>query len=516
MLTLRDNFSILAYINMLVMGMISNESLEMNESIDLSSLQTALLDAGFTEENVSGLIKRCTTNRGYDLSSLLHLTEGPRRLNRLVRLFVLGQPVPETAIRDALAPFPLEKLMATGLVRIGQSGEVTSQVCILPYGETMTLRDFGADWTGRATRADYVMGVSASSISLALTTVRQQSEEVLDLGTGGGIQAMLAARHARRVIGTDINPRALALARLAMRINGIANVELRQGSMFDPVQGQTFDLIVSQPPFVISPENIKTFRDSGMPGDTFCEQILRRAPDYLREGGWCSIIFSWGHRNDDRWSDRPRTWVEGCGCDGWILRLRADDVFSYAVQWIGGTGDEGEAPDTQPLGKWLTYYEEMGFEMISTGVAVLHKRMAGKNWVRVDALEKQDAQGPCGPQIQNVFAAETLLRSLPEPGPLLDVRLRLTEEHEMQQTSTLASGAWQIKDTQLVQRRGFAFPCRIDRMSAEFLSLCDGSRTIRSVIESLAQRFSLDFQRLSEEALPITVRLMRNGYLVPV
>jgi hypothetical protein len=516
MLTLRDNFSILAFSNIWGVGMMNNESFVMNESIDLSGLQTVLLDAGFTEENVSGLIKRCATNRGYDLSSMLRLTEGPQRLNRLLRLFVLGHPVPETAIRDALTPFPLEKLAATGLVRIGQSGEVTSQVCILPYGETMTLRDFGADWTGRTTQTDYVMGVSASSISLALITVRRQGEEVLDLGTGGGFQAMLAARHARRVIGTDINPRALALARLAMRINGIANVELRQGSMFDPVPGQTFDLIVSQPPFVISPENTKIFRDSGMPGDTFCEQILRQAPNYLREDGWGSVIFSWGHRNDDHWSDRPRTWVEGCGCDGWILRLRADDVFSYAVQWIGGTEDEGEGPHIKPLDKWLAYYEEMGFETISTGVAVLHKRMAGKNWVRVDALEKQDAQGPCGSQIQNVFAAETLLRSLPDPGPLLDVSLRMTEDHEMQQTLTLASGAWQIKDTQLIQRRGFAFPCRIDRMSAEFLSLCDGSRTVRSVVESLAQRFSLDFQRLSEEAIPIAVRFMKSGYLVPV
>jgi methylase of polypeptide subunit release factors len=67
----------------------------------------------------------------------------------------------------------------------------------------------------------------------------------MDLGTGGGIQAMLAARHAHRVVGTDINPRALAFARLAMQINGIHNVDLRQGNMFDPVREERFDLIVS-------------------------------------------------------------------------------------------------------------------------------------------------------------------------------------------------------------------------------------------------------------------------------
>ncbi len=489
---------------------------EMNELLDLSNLQIVLHNAGFTEENVSRLMDRCSTKRGLDLPSMLCLTEGPQRLNRLMRLFVLGQPVPETAIRDALVPFPLERLFATGMAKMENSGKVISHVCIVPYADIMTLRDFGADLVGRPMGPDYVMGVSASSMMLAVTTVRRQGEEVLDLGTGGGIQAMLAARHARRVIGTDINPRALALARLAMGMNGIANVELRHGSMFDPVPSQTFDLIVSQPPFVISPDNTKVFRDSGMRGDTFCEQIIRRAPDYLREGGWCSVMFNWGHRNDDHWSDRPRTWLEGCGCDGWVIRLRTDDVFSYAVQWVRGFYGETEGPDATPLERWLTYYEQMGFEMISTGVAVMHKRGTGKNWVRVDALEEQNAQGPCGPQIEHVFASETLLHSFPEPDTLLDFRLRLTEESELRRTSSLASGAWQVNDMQLTQRRGFPFPCRIDRMSAEFLSCCDGNRTMRSVIESLAQRFSLDFQPLCEEALPILVRLMRKGYLVVV
>jgi hypothetical protein len=326
---------------------------------------------------------------------------------------------------------------------------------------------------------------------------------------------MLAARHANRVIATDINPRALALAGLAMRINGINNVELHHGSMFDPVPGRTFDLIVSQPPFVISPEKTGSFRDSGMRGDAFCEQMIRRAPDYLRQRGWCSIMFSWGHQNDEYWSDRPRSWVKECGCDVWILRLRSDDAFSYAVQWLRGGKGEWEGSDKKPLQTWLTYYDQLGFETISTGVAILRRRTASKNWVRVDSMEMQDRQGSCSPQIQNVFAAETLLQSLPEPGALLEVRLRPTEQPELRQTLSLESSAWQIQDTYLVQRRGFAFPCRVDRMSSELLSSCDGTRTLRSVIESLAQRFSLDSHRLCEEALPIAGRLMRSGYLVP-
>jgi len=127
-----------------------------------------------------------------------------------------------------------------------------------------------------------------------------------------------------------------------------------------------------------------------------------------------------------------------------------------------------------------------------------------------------NARGHCVPQIERVFGAEALLRSLPRPEALPDMRLLLAEEHEMGQTLTLNPGTWKIADTYLAQRRGFAFPCRIDRMSVELLSCCDGNKTLRSVIESLAQRFSFDFQRLCDEVLPITVRLMRNGYIIAV
>jgi methylase of polypeptide subunit release factors len=102
---------------------------------------------------------------------------------------------------------------------------------------------------------DYVMGVSPSSLVLAGMTVRRKNESTLDVGPGCGIQAILAATHSDRVVGVDCNPRAIGLARFNEGLNGIHNVEFREGDMFAPVRGETFDLIVSNPPFIISPEN---------------------------------------------------------------------------------------------------------------------------------------------------------------------------------------------------------------------------------------------------------------------
>jgi methylase of polypeptide subunit release factors len=77
---------------------------------------------------------------------------------------------------------------------------------------------------------------------------------MLDLGTGQGFHAMVAAGHCGRIIATDVNPRALTFARWGIEANAIDNVDLRQGSLFEPVASEApFDLIVSNPPFIISP-----------------------------------------------------------------------------------------------------------------------------------------------------------------------------------------------------------------------------------------------------------------------
>lgn len=120
---------------------------------------------------------------------------------------------------------------------------------------------------------DYVLDVGLATLFLANLTVRQQVEAALDLGTGAGFQAILASSHAARVIATDTNPRAFTMFNALL--NDVSNIELRQGSLYDPVEGYNFDLIVSNPTFVISPKFQYEYRDSGMPGDAISEQVIR-------------------------------------------------------------------------------------------------------------------------------------------------------------------------------------------------------------------------------------------------
>src|SRR5690606_15502302 len=83
-------------------------------------------------------------------------------------------------------------------------------------------------------------------------TWRAPRERVLDLGTGCGVQALHASQHSTTVVATDISTRALEFARFNTALAEVS-VDLRHGSLFEPVAAEHFDLVVSNPPFVITP-----------------------------------------------------------------------------------------------------------------------------------------------------------------------------------------------------------------------------------------------------------------------
>ena len=143
---------------------------------------------------------------------------------------------------------------------------------VVPHDDVLIASDDPQGTIG----GDYVPEVARASATLASLTIRKPVERALDVGTGNGIQAVLAARHAAAVVATDVSERALAFAEFNCALNGADNVELRLGSFLEPVAGERFGLVVSNPPFAISPENDLVFRDSGLGRDRVSEDLLLR------------------------------------------------------------------------------------------------------------------------------------------------------------------------------------------------------------------------------------------------
>ena len=477
---------------------------------DLSPIRDALAAAGITEPRVADTVDSGPFSQSFDMVAALWQTREPTPFNTLVRLFVLAKAVSEEAARAALAPAALEWVERTGLLRRTPEG-VRSVAALIPFDELALARDFWAMFVDEPQTADYVLGVGPASLTAGRMTVRRQVDTALDLGTGCGYLALLAARHARRVVATDVNPRALNVAAFNARLNGVRNVEWRLGSLFEPVADERFGLIVSNPPFAITPEMTYQYRDGDRPGDSFSEQVVRGAPAHLVEGGFCTILVNWHHQSDDDWEERPRRWVEGNGCDVWLIKTGTELPLHYAISWLRVEHAGDPAGYDAAIGRWLHYYEQLGAERLSLGILVMRRR-AGENWFRSDTVASDRPQSPCSDQILRVFGAEDLLRSLGDDRELLGARFRLTAGHELMHRMHAEAGRWNVDVARLKQTRGFDFTGNVDRLVGTVVAGCDGTRTLREMAAELAEGLGVDFEKAASPCIGVMRTLLRAGF----
>jgi SAM-dependent methyltransferase len=441
-----------------------------------------------------------------DLPLYVRRLEAPRPVHTLLKLFNLYVRVSEAEARAALAPLSLEEAIAIGVVeRI--DGEIRATIGFVTLGRMILARDRVAE--GRRELApEHVIGLNPPAINLARLTVRRPVRRVLDLGCGGGVQALLAARHAERVVAVDLNPRALVFTRFNAQLNAVTNVETREGSFFEPVKGERFDLVVSNPPFTISPDTRYVFRDGGRAGDGVCEEVVRGAAAHLGEGGFATVLCNWALKEGEEPTAPLRRWVEGSGCDAWLLLSVVEDPLTYAAGWNRTSPDYEAAID-----RWVEYDRAQGIARIGMGAVVLRRRSAGPQWVREDVMS--DPVDDCDAQIRRVFDDHNRLAVLESDAALLAAVLRLNPRHRLRQTfAPRPEGGYALAEAELQLDEGLAFRGVVDATTVALLRLCDGRRTLGEAIR-LLQDGEIDPHVLEEGAKRAVRRLLASGFLVP-
>jgi methylase of polypeptide subunit release factors len=309
----------------------------------------------------------------------------------------LGDDIDVSEIEPVLAPLGIDGLAALGLCVMNGS-TVSPMVLLVPHGEHYVACDLNPR-TGSEASFDFVPGVQAPSVTLAKLAVRTAAGSALDLGTGSGLQAMLAARHCRTVVATDVNERALEFARFNARLNGLENIEFCEGSAFSPVAGQRFDLVVANPPYVISPDYTYAYRDSEIPGDELCRQLVQQVPAHLNDGGFAQILVSWGdHGAED--CDLP--WVADGGCDAWLLHYRTRSPLQHATDWLRPVGEDDATAFAAALDRWLAYLAERGIASVSYGAIVLRRGTRPGNWIQAQQLPPERLE-PASDHILRAF-----------------------------------------------------------------------------------------------------------------
>jgi SAM-dependent methyltransferase len=181
---------------------------------------------------------------------------------------------------------------------------------------------------------DAVMSPGATTLACANLMGDLRAGAFLDLGCGPGTLALLAAKcGSKRSVGIDISSRAVALARINARLNDVA-AEFRCGDLFDPVAGERFDRIISQPPYVLEPSGVRssTFMHGGARGDSLLARIVLEVGDYLFAHGDALLSFHLPLRPDESALDRVAAW----NCKGrldlalWTFRAPSPSVQAAA------------------------------------------------------------------------------------------------------------------------------------------------------------------------------------------
>ena len=423
-------------------------------------------------------------------------------LHTLIKAFCLGIPVPKNELTDAVGAATVDFLIRLALVRWEQD-------TFIPLTAIDAAQDLLIAHDPACRReplmGDHVIGLGPAPRTLAALTVRLKAGRVLDLGTGSGIHALLALNHCDEAVATDINPRALAYTRFNAALNRLAIPTTRQGNLFEPLADDAFDLIVANPPYVLSPDSSLHFRDSGMAGDQLSRTVVREAARHLTGGGFASILVNWAHGEEEAWQAPLASWVRGVGCDALLLRFRTYDPVTYASLWI-----KEEAEFAETLDRWLSYYDGLGIRAMSSGAVILRRR-SGVNWMRSAHMLSAPIQDASQHLLQIFDACDRLAR-MPDP-ELLDRRFRPRPSHRIHRTGVSRGGSYAVDGQYLETITGIPIRVTLGEFGSRLLERLDRDKSLGAVTSELTPMPGMTSADITRRAVQLVSQLFAFGFL---
>jgi methylase of polypeptide subunit release factors len=421
-------------------------------------------------------------------------------LGDAIRLLLLARPVPRSSFAGASELVHLGLATDEGSLLVPRARIVPTEGVHLAFD---TFSDGDNDPPG------WVASFTPTAYWLASLTPRRRVARALDIGTGNGVHALLAARHADEVVATDVNPRALAFTQISAALNDMDNIETRLGSLFEPVAGETFGLITCNAPYVISPQARWQYRDAGYPGDEFSRLVVTSAAAHLEDDGFASVLVSWLAASEDEPDEHLHEWLDGNGCDGWILSLSGSDPVDHAAGWNDHLASD-PAAFAATIEEWDSYFAGLGAGWISEGGVVLHRRAGDRHIVRADSVDEDELEF-ASDQIERVFnALEAIARN---GDAVLEGRLRLVEETRFDQELD-RTGA--VTSTLLVLDEGTCPDWELSVDEADVLVALDGATTLDQAVARIARREGLskhDAAELRRDVRDLARELLEVGAL---
>jgi hypothetical protein len=472
-------------------------------------LKDFLLTSGYTEDSLRArAVSELPSSKLRNLPKLRNLTSETCTLNTLLRWFWVGEAQDVASVEGQVPAWFTELAVRCGLLR---SDGKRLQPCVLLVHFEGFLIASDPPRTIDQDDSALVLWPNPTSRLLGHFAVRRPSQATLDLGTGNGILALGAASFSQKVVATDLNPRAIDCARFNACLNGVSNIECFTGDGFSPVEGRSFDLILSNPPFFITPSNDYMFCENPMDLDLLCRTLTREAPSHLNEDGYFQMLCEWAQVRGQTWQERITEWFAGSGCDAWVLKGQAHSLSDYAHMRITETAANPER-DSESYEQFMSYYRRRGVEAIHGGMVAMRRR-SGTNWVVIEETP-ETPRSPFGETVLSRFAARDFLEAHPTDASMAAIKPQLSPDVRLESFFNQAKGAWQPSSLTLRLTKGFPFFVDVQPLLADFLGRCDGSRSLGDLCTDLAARLHKPIEVIQPESIRIVRSLIERGLMV--
>ena len=330
-------------------------------------------------------------------------------LNCAIDLFLLQGDTSTAELTTLFGQETFAELIGSGLL-IAKGERLVSALSCYPVGGFLLFSDHA--WPKlphpglKEIPHDQVMYIGLDSRWLAHSVPRREFELALDLCTGSGIHALLAAKHSKLVVAVDINQRAAECTILNAISSNLLNMEVKLGDLYGDLN-QRFDLITANPPFVPSPADMLGYRDGGHDGESVQRRVVEDLPRFLAKGGIAQVITEIGEKDGEPLLTKVRSWLGEVPMDILILRFKSMSADAYALGHAN-IDDTYEAY-FDDIDRWTSNIKAQGYNSVSSVLLTFKWSEEGVSpWSRIEDVDAPSQD--IGFAIEDIFAIETAIR----------------------------------------------------------------------------------------------------------
>mgnify|MGYP001448646085 CR=1 FL=1 len=412
----------------------------------------------------------------------------------LARLFAYADVVDGARARNVLTAELCAALLEAGAL-VETSTGITSRIRVVPFCGIHVASD------PMETAGDPVMGPGAFTQEMADLMPISSGDRVLDVGSGAGSLALVAAaRGAGTVVGVDLHPRAAAVASFNAVLNGLT-ARFETGDLTAPVVGEHFDLLVAQPPFVVKPDDVEatTYLHGGPEGDELALRLCAEVPAVLDDGGRALVLIE-TLRSPDAIGARVGEAIGEGPIDAISIVTPGTSADMLALGYAAiAHPDLGEAYAQTAVRYWRHLHARGGAG--TRHVLVDVRRDATRSKARAVTIERQSLAGWTPAVLRQVEAAVAL--AVADAQTLAGARLRVPAGAVLSQSQSLDDGRTRLRlswpggghdeqaltDAAAVVTEAARAPTTVDAIVAAYAEAADAAPDqVRAQVESFVRQ----------------------------